>query len=212
MGTCVVGGAGIPTIMNEHHGGNPALHLPLSVIERQILALAAAPQNVGRVRVVVARKPEEGRESVTSARLTSEGGLHGDKWVQKAKMPQQITMMEHEPGQVIANGQSMTLFGDNLLVDLDLGAANLPVGSRVRVGTAELVVTEKPHTGCSKYKARFGADALSYISDKLRKPRRLRGIHLRVVVDGEVAVGDDVRVMLRAEPEASAHLAEAGEG
>jgi hypothetical protein len=43
------------------------------------------------------------------------------------------------------------LFGDNLFVDLDISAANLPCGSRLRVGDAIVEVTPKPHNGFSKF-------------------------------------------------------------
>ncbi len=105
--------------------------------------------------------------------------------------------MEHRVGVAIANGQDLALYGDNLVVELSLDAANLPTGSRVRVGAALLEVTAKPHTGCKKYAARFGADALEYISDPIRKNRRLRGIHFRVIEGGEVSTGDRIEVVSR---------------
>ena len=39
------------------------------------------------------------------------------------------------------------LAGDQLYVDLDLGEANLPPGSRLRVGDVLLEVSAKPHRG-----------------------------------------------------------------
>ena len=76
-------------------------------------------------------------------------------------------------GYDIANGQPLFLFGDNLLVELDVSPANLPTGTRLQVGTALCEVTPKPHTGCGKFAARFGQDA-----------RDLRGPCFRAVVPG----------------------------
>ena len=52
------------------------------------------------------------------------------------------------------------LAGDQLYVDLDLSHENLPVGTRLAIGTAELEVTAAPHTGCKKFASRFGLEAL----------------------------------------------------
>jgi MOSC domain-containing protein YiiM len=61
-------------------------------------------------------------------------------------------------------------------------------------------VTPKAHTGCRKFKARFGDDALRFVSEPARRHLNLRGIYLRVVADGEVGVGDAVEVIARAAP------------
>ena len=100
-------------------------------------------------------------------------------------------------GELIANGQPLALFGDNLIVDLDLSSANLPIGSRLRIGSATLEVMPFPHDGCDKYRARFGADALRFISEKSRRPRNLRGIYLGVIERGEIAVDDKVEILTR---------------
>jgi MOSC domain-containing protein YiiM len=98
---------------------------------------------------------------------------------------------------LIANGQPAALFGDNLFLDLDLSAANLPAGSRVRVGRALLEVTPKPHNGCQKFRARFGDGALRLTAMAARRPRNLRGIYMRVVEEGEVRVEDAAVVVSR---------------
>jgi MOSC domain-containing protein YiiM len=98
---------------------------------------------------------------------------------------------------LIANGQDIAMFGDNLFLDLDLSKDNLPVGSRLRAGTAVLEVTPKPHDGCVKFKERFGSDALQFVVGKQTRQHNLRGIYLKVVGDGEVRVGDTVEVLRR---------------
>jgi MOSC domain-containing protein YiiM len=108
--------------------------------------------------------------------------------------------MQKDVAELIANGQPVTLFGDNLFVELDLSASNLPPGSRMRVGQAILEVTPKPHNGCYKFEARFGPDALRLVSQLELRHRNLRGIHLRVVQDGAVHTGDLVEVLSRALP------------
>ena len=53
-------------------------------------------------------------------------------------------------------------------------------------------VTEIPHTGCKKFVARYGVDALDYINAKERADLRLRGVYVRVIEDGVVRAGDTI--------------------
>jgi MOSC domain-containing protein YiiM len=85
------------------------------------------------------------------------------------------------------------LAGDQLFIDLDLSAANLPPGTQLALGSAVIEVTDQPHTGCKKFMARFGLDALKFISSPVGEELRLRGINARVVQSGEIRVGDVVR-------------------
>lgn len=185
--------------MSDHHGGDPTRHLPIEALDAALRGRARAPLSAGRVVALVTRQPGEGRAMHDALRLTVAGGAEGDRWTpDKHGTQNQITAMEAGVGELVANGQSLALFGDNLIVDLALDAENLPAGSRVRIGEDVLLeVTDKPHTGCYKYKARFGAAALQAISRKERASLRLRGIHFAVVGEGQVRVGDPVQVVSR---------------
>jgi MOSC domain-containing protein YiiM len=179
--------------------GDPARYHGLEHLERALAALPSAPQHLGRVSLIVRRREGGWRETPDRARLTSEAGLPGDAWGRHpAPKPEaQLAVMQIDVAELIANGQPLALFGDNLFLELDLSAANLPLGSRVRVGGATLEVTPKPHNGCHKFRARFGPDALQFVSKPDLRPRNLRGIYLRVVEAGEVAPGDPVEVIAR---------------
>jgi MOSC domain-containing protein YiiM len=85
------------------------------------------------------------------------------------------------------------LAGDQLYVDLDLSCANLPPGSRVQIGSAVIEFSEAPHTGCAKFSARFGVDALKFVNSPIGRELRLRGANCRVVVAGTVRPGDAIR-------------------
>ena len=54
-------------------------------------------------------------------------------------------------------------------------------------------VTDQPHTGCAKFAARFGAEALRFVNIGEGKELRLRGINAKVVVPGPITQGDEVR-------------------
>ena len=122
-----------------------------------------------------------------------------DRWGERAdrKPDGQIAVMQRDVAELIANEQPLTLFGDNLFLDLDLSARNLPIGSRLRIGGAILEVTPKAHNGCHKFRARFGDDALRFVSKRELRHRNLRGVYMCVLYDGDVAVGDTVEVITR---------------
>jgi MOSC domain-containing protein YiiM len=63
------------------------------------------------------------------------------------------------------------------------------------MGSAIVEVTEQPHTGCGKFVARFGVDAMKFVNSSLGRQLRLRGLNARVVQPGTIRVGDAVRKM-----------------
>lgn len=143
------------------------------------------------------------REVLDRTTVTPDGGIPMDAWSQgRGGSPPpdaQLAVMQLGVAELVANGQPLTLFGDNLFLDLDLSAENLPVGSRLRVGDVAIFeVTPKPHNGCKKFQARFGDGALRFVSAKETRSQNLRGVYLQVVVAGEIGVGDPVTVLSRA--------------
>ena len=52
---------------------------------------------------------------------------------------------------------------------------------------------EPPHTGCKKFAARFGLDALKFIGSPVGKQLQLRGVNAKVIRPGAIRVGDAVK-------------------
>jgi MOSC domain-containing protein YiiM len=163
------------------------------------LSRHAPPRDVGELALIVSRCEAGLRETPAEAMLTAEEGIPGDAWARKTprKPEAQLTLMRIDVARLLAGGQPLSLFGDNLLVDLDLSTDNLPTGSRLQLGEAILEVTEKPHTGCAKFRQRFGADALRLTAVAPLQSLRLRGIYAKVVQDGRVALRDSITVLCR---------------
>jgi MOSC domain-containing protein YiiM len=178
--------------------GDESRHLPFAQLE-QGLSRCAPPRDVGELAMIVSRREGGVRETPAQAAITSEGGIPGDAWLRKSpgRYEAQITLMRIDVARLLANGQPLTLFGDNLLVDLDLSAGNLPIGSRLQLGSSILEVTEKPHTGCMKFRQRFGADALRLTAEPHLRDLRLRGIYVKVVQSGSIALRDPIAVLCR---------------
>jgi MOSC domain-containing protein YiiM len=178
--------------------GDQTRHLPFARLEEG-LSRHAPPRDVGELALIVSRRETGQREMPAEAVLTAKQGVPGDAWARKTprKPEAQLTLMRVDVARLLANGQPLSLFGDNLLVDLDLSTSNLPAGSRLQLGEAILEVTEKPHTGCAKFRQRFGADALRLTAAPPLQSLRLRGIYAKVVQDGRVALRDSITVLCR---------------
>jgi hypothetical protein len=179
--------------------GDPARHLQLEALEAGLRALPAAQKVRGRVACIVRRLDDGARDTPASVRLSREEGVPGDDWSRRPpRDPEaQLAVMQLGVAELIANGQPLLLFGDNLIVDLDLSAANLPTGTRLRVGAALVEVTPKPHNGCRKFRGRFGDAALRFVQAPPTRHRNLRGIYWKVVEPGDARVGDAIEVLRR---------------
>jgi MOSC domain-containing protein YiiM len=178
--------------------GDAARHLASDALESGLAAFAP-PRDAGTLVLIVSRREEGRRETPEYAPISAATGVPGDAWLRKVpqKIDAQVSVMNADVARWIANGQPLTLFGDNLFVELDLSVANLPPGSRLRVGSALLEVTPEPHNGCAKFRQRFGDAALRLTADPRFRSLRLRGLYARVVADGEIACGDAIEVTHR---------------
>jgi MOSC domain-containing protein YiiM len=76
---------------------------------------------------------------------------------------------------------------------MDLSGQNLPPGTRLAIGDAIIEITAPPHTGCKKFAARFGRDAMVFVNSGQGKKLNLRGINAKVVESGDISVGDVAR-------------------
>lgn len=83
--------------------------------------------------------------------------------------------------------------GDTMVADLDMSEANLPVGTRLQIGSCVVEVSDMFNTACAKWQARYGGDSLSWINHRPYRPLRLRGVLCRVVEDGEIHATSRIR-------------------
>ena len=175
----------------------------LTSLEASLDHIREAPADGGTVELIARRPAEDEREVLTEAVLDLHDGLVGDTWRARgsSRTPDggpnreaQLTLMNARAAAAIAGERERwPLAGDQLYVDLDLSLANLPPGSRVQIGSAVIEFSEAPHTGCAKFSARFGVDALRFVNSPIGRELRLRGANCRVVVAGTVRPGDSIR-------------------
>lgn len=175
----------------------------LAALDARRAALPPSPRDAGRVTRVCVRPGLDQRAFPETLELCPRRGAIGDRWERRTWMhlpdgspdPRVQVAIAHAP--TIALLQQLTENpghpGDTLLVDLDLSVANLPAGTRLRVGTAVVEVSDVENDGCAKFAARHGADVLAWIRAPENRARRLRGLFARVIAAGFVAPGDTIR-------------------
>jgi MOSC domain-containing protein YiiM len=163
-----------------------------------------SPADAGAVELIVIRPGVDQRTLLETARISRETGVEGDSWDQRPsrRTPDggpnpaaQVTVMNSRAADLVAGSRERwPLAGDQIYVDLDVSLTNLPTGTLLHLGEATLEVTDAPHTGCAKFSARFGVEALRLTATPDGKELRLRGINTAVVRGGSFAVGDQVVV------------------
>jgi autotransporter translocation and assembly factor TamB len=177
----------------------------MAELEAGLDHIRQSPADNGSLMMIVRRPRVDERELLTEARLDCDEGLVGDNWRTKgsqstadgsAHPDMQLTIMNSRVIDLVAQGKERwPLAGDQLYVDLDLSDANLPAGTRLAIGSAAVEVTAVPHTGCQKFKSRFGRDAMKFVNQT--KELHYRGINAKVVEPGTIRVGDCVRKLGR---------------
>ena len=166
--------------------------------------LRSAPRREGTVELVVCRPRAGTREVLEVGVLDTKIGLVGDSWARRRSRStpdgrphpeKQITLMGARIVDLVAGSRERwPLAGDQLYVDFDLSIEHLPPGTRVRVGTAVVEITEPPHTGCPKFVKQFGKEAMRFVNSPEGRLLRLRGANAKVVEGGEVRAGDVIRI------------------
>jgi hypothetical protein len=178
-------------------------HRTTEQLDASLADIESSPADNGTLRLIVRRPAELSREVLTEGSLDSSVGLVGDNWSLRPSREtpdnsphpgKQLNIMNYRAALAVADGDDVAvpLAGDQLFVDLDLSATNLPPGTQLAIGSAVIEVTEFPHNGCAKFTQRFGLDAMRWVNSEVGKHLKLRGICARVVVDGEIAVGNSV--------------------
>ncbi|MBS1911378.1 MAG: MOSC domain-containing protein [Bacteroidetes bacterium] len=181
---------------------NEIRHRTTQELEAGLDRIRSSPRESGRLEMIVRRPAEGEREILAQGELDLVEGLVGDTWRYRsssrtadgsAHPDMQINIINVRAIALIAGHRDRwPLAGDQLYVDIDLGTENMPPGTLLAIGSAILVVTEQPHTGCRKFTERFGTDAMKFVNSPLGRQLCLRGINARVLQPGSISAGDMV--------------------
>jgi len=175
----------------------------LDTLKARLPHIQLSPKSEGSLALIVRRPQVDAREVVAEGELNTSEGLAGDTWNQRSSSrtadgtphpDMQLNLMNARVVEAVAGSvKRWPLAGDQLYVDLDLSQANLPPGTRLSIGSAVIEITPQPHTGCAKFSARFGLDALKFVNSPEGRALGLRGVNAKVITPGRVRVGDVVR-------------------
>ena len=175
--------------------------LSMEELEAGLEDIRQAPREQGVLEMIVRRPEVDVREVLEEGMLDRDQGLVGDSWKSRgstrtadgsAHPDMQLNVMNARVIALLAQDrQRWRLAGDQLFIDLDISAENLPPGTRLALGSAVIEVTDQPHTGCAKFMERFGKEALKFVNSAVVKPLRLRGMNATLMQPGWVFIGCD---------------------
>lgn len=171
------------------------MHRTTTELEAFLDHITAAPLDSGPIEMIVRRPAENERETVESSRLDRELGLVGDDWSRRGDPDPgaQLTLINSRVLEAVAcERERWPLAGDQIVVDLDLSKDNLPVGTRLKIGDAEVEISSIPHTGCAKFAERYGREGLRFVNVGEGRQRRFRGVYATVINGGSLSVGDKI--------------------
>ena len=178
-------------------------HLTMHELEAGLDKIRQAPKDDGVLQLIVRRPNVDEREILQEAKLDPAEGLVGDSWKRRrsSRTPDrsphpemQLNIMNARVAALVAQDKDRwQLAGDQLYLDMDLSAENLPAGTRLAIGSALIEVSPLPHTGCNKFVARFGLDAMKFVNSAVGRELHLRGINAKVIQPGTIRVGDTAK-------------------
>jgi len=178
-------------------------NLSMERLEAGLDEIRKSPLDSGTLKLIVCRPSTGIRKIQEFAQLDLTVGLVGDSWATRgssmtadgsAHPEMQINIMNSRAAALVAqHPERWSAAGDQLYIDLNLGPANLPPGTKLEIGSAVLEVTDIPHTGCAKFMARFGRDAVKFVNSRVGRELNLRGTNARVVQPGVIRTGDLVK-------------------
>jgi hypothetical protein len=178
-------------------------HLTMAEIEDGLDEIRQSPKDEGVIALIVRRPQVDAREVLEEGELDLVEGLVGDTWKVRgssrtpdgaAHPDMQLNIMNARVIALLAREKDRwPLAGDQLFIDMDVSSENLPPGTRLALGSAVIEVTDQPHTGCKKFEARFGLDALKLVNSPVGRQLQLRGVNAKVSQPGVIRVGDFVK-------------------
>lgn len=175
----------------------------MAELQAAVPHILAAPKDNGKVEMLCLR-PEFGKRNfVDRINVSRAGGIPGERWSTTPWLkledgspdPRiQVCILGRRVLDLVWRDRKNTPHpGDTFISDLDFSEKNMPVGTRLQVGSAILRVSDKFNDACVKWKVRYGIDAKDWIVRPENLKHRLRGVLCEVETDGMISLNDDVR-------------------
>ena len=170
-----------------------------ATLDGAIPEILSAPKDGAIIEQLCFRPDFSERTYVDEIAVTAKGGVDGCRWSHTPWMkledgtgdPRiQVSILQKRVLDLVYDPATDDLHpGDTMIVDMDLSHDNLPVGTILQAGTAQLRVTDYWNDACVKWKVRYGADALDWLREEENIKSRLRGVTCEIVTDGVIING-----------------------
>ena len=167
--------------------------------------ILSAPRDAGPVTMLCLRPAPNQRAVPDRITMTRAAAIPGERWLTLPwlRLPDgapdpaiQVSILPARVLDLVWRDRDGTPHpGDPIVADLDMTQANLPEGTLLQAGTAVLRVSSVWNDGCVKWKARYGAAAKNWITAPGHRELRLRGVLCSVETDGELRLGEMIRVL-----------------
>jgi hypothetical protein len=162
----------------------------------------AAPKTDAPIAMLCYRPDFNQRTFPDHLTLTKAMGIPGERWLKYPWLrladgtpdPRiQVSLLPTRVLNLVWQDRESTLHpGDTIVADLDMTDTNTPPGTLIQAGTAVLRVSDAWNNGCVKWKARYGANAMAWITAHAHL--RLRGLLCSVEQDGVLTLADRLQV------------------
>ncbi|WP_127104285.1 MOSC domain-containing protein [Pararhodobacter zhoushanensis] len=172
-------------------------------LDAAIPHIMAAPKDGAAIEQLCLRPGYGARQFVDQIALTVAGGIPGERWSTAPwlRLPDgsphpgiQVCILQRRVLDLVWRDRRATPHpGDTFIVDMDLSEANLPTGTVLQVGTAQLRVSDVFNDACVKWKTRYGAPAKDWVTAPGNPALRLRGVLCSITQDGVIRSGDRLR-------------------
>lgn len=171
-------------------------------LHRALPHVLAAPKDDAPIHTLCFRPGFGKRDFRDRLTLTADQGIPGERWMKHPWMkledgspdPRiQVSILGIRVMQAVMTEPGMLHPGDPIVADMEFSHANMPVGTRLQLGTAVVEVSDVWNDACVKWKARYGTPALDWVRAPGHPELRLRGVLCRIVQDGEVTLTDRIR-------------------
>ncbi len=170
-----------------------------ATLDAAISSIMSAPKDGAIIEQLCFRPDFGARTYVDEIAVTAAGGVQNCRWSHTPWMkledgsgdPRiQVSILQKRVLELVCDPSSDDLHpGDTMIVDMDLSHENLPIGTILQAGTAQLRVNDYWNDACVKWKVRYGSDALDWVRQEDNITRRLRGVTCEIVTDGVIVNG-----------------------
>lgn len=177
-------------------------HATMAECDAALDHILAAP-NEAAIEVLCRRPDFSERDFRDTLELRVATGIENERWTKNpwllledgsADPRIQVSILQKRVLDLCWRDRENVIYpGDTMIADMNLGEANLPIGTRLQAGTAVLEVSDKFNDACAKWKVRHGRESFDWINRPDNIQHRLRGVLCKIVQDGSVRKGDMLR-------------------